>query len=202
MRDEHDYESMKGKILEEAKRVFKPEFLNRLDELIVFHTLVKTDLLSIVDLEVSKVVARIRNKDIHVTLNEAAREFLIEKGYDPTYGARPMRRCGGAIHGRPAGGRTAARQHQTRRQRPRDARRYEARVPHRRTGGRGQQQRTGHGGLSLPELRINIIGRPVNAGRRFCLECDGLTPLLQAGRKWRRRAAALRSVCARLLNYA
>ena len=92
-KDEHDYESMKGKILEESKRVFKPEFLNRLDDLIVFHTLEKKDLLRIVDLEVSKIVARIRNKDIHVTLNDAAREFLIEKGYDPTYGARPMRRA-------------------------------------------------------------------------------------------------------------
>ncbi len=92
-RDEHDYDSMKGKILEEAKRVFKPEFLNRLDDLIVFHTLVRDDLLRIVDLEVSKVVKRIRSKQIHVSLNEAAKEFLIEKGYDPTYGARPMRRA-------------------------------------------------------------------------------------------------------------
>ncbi len=92
-KDEQDYESMKGKIMEESKRVFKPEFLNRLDDLIVFHTLTRVDLLRIVDLEVSKIVARIRNKDIHVTLNDAAREFLIEKGYDPTYGARPMRRA-------------------------------------------------------------------------------------------------------------
>ncbi len=92
-KDEHDYESMKGKILEESKRVFKPEFLNRLDDLIVFHTLTKTDLMRIVDLEVFKVVGRIKNKDIHVSLNEAAKEFLIEKGYDPTYGARPMRRA-------------------------------------------------------------------------------------------------------------
>ncbi len=92
-KDDQDYDSMKGKILEESKRVFKPEFLNRLDDLIVFHTLTKTDLLRIVDLEVSKVVGRIKNKDIHVSLNEAAKEFLIEKGYDPTYGARPMRRA-------------------------------------------------------------------------------------------------------------
>ncbi len=92
-KDDQDYESMKGKILEESKRVFKPEFLNRLDDLIVFHTLTKTDLIRIVDLEVFKVVGRIKNKDIHVTLNEAAKEFLIEKGYDPTYGARPMRRA-------------------------------------------------------------------------------------------------------------
>ena len=92
-KDDQDYDSMKGKILEESKRVFKPEFLNRLDDLIVFHTLTKTDLFRIVDLEVSKVVGRIKNKDIHVTLNDAAKEFLIEKGYDPTYGARPMRRA-------------------------------------------------------------------------------------------------------------
>ncbi len=92
-KDEQDYDTMKGKILEESKRVFKPEFLNRLDDLIVFHTLTKQDLMRIVDLEVSKVVARIRAKEINIVLNEAAKEFLIEKGYDPTYGARPMRRA-------------------------------------------------------------------------------------------------------------
>ena len=84
---------MKGKILEEAKRVFKPEFLNRLDDQIVFHTLTKTDLMRIVDLEVSKVTKRVRQKAIDVVLDASAHEFLIEKGYDPTYGARPMRRA-------------------------------------------------------------------------------------------------------------
>ena len=92
-KDEQDYESMKGKILEESKRVFKPEFINRLDDLIVFHTLTRTDLMRIVDLEVSKVTARVRAKAIHVVLDASAHEFLIEKGYDPTYGARPMRRA-------------------------------------------------------------------------------------------------------------
>ncbi|MBV9127839.1 MAG: ATP-dependent Clp protease ATP-binding subunit [Verrucomicrobia bacterium] len=92
-RDEQDYETMKGKILEESKRVFKPEFINRLDDLIVFHTLSKPDLLHIVELEVSKVTARIRAKAIHIELDDSAKEFLIEKGYDPTYGARPMRRA-------------------------------------------------------------------------------------------------------------
>ena len=91
----HDegYETMQGKILEETKRVFKPEFLNRLDDIIVFHTLSKEMLTRIVDLEVSKVAARIKEKEILLTLDEAAREFLITKGYDPTYGARPMRRA-------------------------------------------------------------------------------------------------------------
>jgi ATP-dependent Clp protease ATP-binding subunit ClpC len=84
---------MQGKILEETKKVFKPEFLNRLDDIIVFHTLTKEMLTSIVDLEVVKVVDRIKEKEIHLTLDAAAHELLIEKGYDPTYGARPMRRA-------------------------------------------------------------------------------------------------------------
>ncbi|MEI6081316.1 MAG: ATP-dependent Clp protease ATP-binding subunit [Verrucomicrobiota bacterium] len=91
----HDegYDTMQGKILEETKKVFKPEFLNRLDDIIVFHTLTKEMLTSIVDLEVVKVVNRIKEKEIILTLDAAAHELLIEKGYDPTYGARPMRRA-------------------------------------------------------------------------------------------------------------
>jgi ATP-dependent Clp protease ATP-binding subunit ClpC len=88
-----NYDVMKEKILGEAKRVFKPEFINRLDDLIVFHTLEKPDLIKIVDLEISKVVQRIKTKNIHLTLDATAQEFLITKGYDPTYGARPMRRA-------------------------------------------------------------------------------------------------------------
>ncbi len=92
-RDEQAYDVMKDKILEEAKRVLKPEFVNRLDDLIVFHTLGKPELLQIVDLEIKKVAQRIKNKDIHLSLDEKAKELLIEKGYDPQYGARPMRRA-------------------------------------------------------------------------------------------------------------
>ncbi len=87
------YEQMRDKILEESKRVFKPEFLNRLDDMIVFHTLGRNDLAKIVDLEVAKVVERVRLKAIVVHLDASAVEFLIDKGYDPTYGARPMRRA-------------------------------------------------------------------------------------------------------------
>ncbi|MDB6175208.1 MAG: ATPase domain protein [Chthoniobacteraceae bacterium] len=92
-RDEQNYDVMKEKILEEAKRVLKPEFVNRLDDLIVFHTLGKTELLTIVDLEIRKVTDRIKSKDIHLILDDKAKELLIDKGYDPQYGARPMRRA-------------------------------------------------------------------------------------------------------------
>ena len=92
-KDEQAYDVMKDKILDEAKRVLKPEFVNRLDDLIVFHTLGRTELLTIVDLEVKKVAKRIKAKEITIALDDKARELLIEKGYDPQYGARPMRRA-------------------------------------------------------------------------------------------------------------
>src|SRR5208282_2233858 len=91
--DEHSYEKMKEKILDEAKRVFKPEFLNRLDDVIVFRSLTKPDLLEILDLEVAKVIERLKGKHIELVLDQPARDFLVDKGYDPTYGARPMRRA-------------------------------------------------------------------------------------------------------------
>ena len=87
-----DYDGMKVKILEQSKKVFKPEFLNRLDDQIVFHMLEKKDLVQIVDLEVAKVFDRLKNRDINVKVDNKARDFLIEDGYDPEYGARPMRR--------------------------------------------------------------------------------------------------------------
>src|SRR5580700_8161328 len=87
------YEAMRDKILDESKREFKPEFLNRLDDMIVFHQLERNDLVKIVDLEVAKVIERVRAKVIKVHLDTTAVEFLIDKGYDPIYGARPMRRA-------------------------------------------------------------------------------------------------------------
>jgi ATP-dependent Clp protease ATP-binding subunit ClpC len=90
---EHEYEAMRDKLLEEAKKAFKPEFINRLDDIIVFHQLSKANLMSIVDLEVEKVFQRVKAKEVHIELETSAKEFLIEKGYDPTYGARPMRRA-------------------------------------------------------------------------------------------------------------
>jgi len=90
---EHEYEAMRDKLLEEAKKTFKPEFINRLDDIIVFHQLTKPDLMKIVDLEVDKVLERVKAKEVHIVLENSAKEFLIEKGYDPMYGARPMRRA-------------------------------------------------------------------------------------------------------------
>jgi ATP-dependent Clp protease ATP-binding subunit ClpC len=91
--DQADHEGMKEKIMEESKRYFKPEFLNRLDDLVVFHMLEKVDLNQIVDLEVSKLVKRLAEKEVALTLSQEARDFLSEKGFDPAYGARPMRRA-------------------------------------------------------------------------------------------------------------
>jgi ATP-dependent Clp protease ATP-binding subunit ClpC len=91
--DQADFEGMKEKILEESKRYFKPEFLNRLDDLVVFHMLEKVDLNQIVELEVSKLVKRLKDKEITLTLTNEARDLLAIKGFDPAYGARPMRRA-------------------------------------------------------------------------------------------------------------
>ena len=90
---EHEYDVMRDRLLEEAKKTFKPEFINRLDDIIVFHQLTKIDLMKIVELEVDKVLQRVKAKEVHIVLEDSAKEFLIEKGYDPTYGARPMRRA-------------------------------------------------------------------------------------------------------------
>jgi len=91
--EEMTYERIREKILDEAKRVFRPEFLNRLDDVIVFRPLNKEDLIAILDLEVGKVLSRLQQRNIRLELDAAAKEFLVQKGYDPQYGARPMRRA-------------------------------------------------------------------------------------------------------------
>jgi len=89
----YNYESMKGKIMEEVKKTFKPEFVNRIDDIIVFRALDKTDMTNIVELEIDKVKSRLKGKDILIQLTQKAKDFLIEKGYDQDYGARPLRRA-------------------------------------------------------------------------------------------------------------
>ena len=91
--DNADFEGMKEKIMEEAKKEYKPEFLNRLDDLVVFKMLEKESLSSIVDLEIDKLLLRLKEKEIGLELNASARDFLIVEGYDPNFGARPMRRA-------------------------------------------------------------------------------------------------------------
>ena len=89
----NDYESMKAKVSEELKQHFRPEFLNRVDETIVFHQLSQDDILRIVDLMIAQVRSRMRERDMDIELTEAARKLIAERGYDPLLGARPLRRA-------------------------------------------------------------------------------------------------------------
>jgi ATP-dependent Clp protease ATP-binding subunit ClpC len=91
--DGADFEGMKAKIDAVAKKHFRPEFLNRLDELVVFRMLEKESLNEIVDLEVAKLIKRLAEKEIDLVLEESARDLIVTEGYDPDYGARPMRRA-------------------------------------------------------------------------------------------------------------
>jgi ATP-dependent Clp protease ATP-binding subunit ClpC len=89
---QEQYERMKEKVLEAMKRVFRPEFINRLDAVVVFHPLTKDHIRQIVEKEVREVEKRVVLKGIKMELTEAAKEWLGEKGYDPVFGARPLRR--------------------------------------------------------------------------------------------------------------
>ena len=88
-----DFERVKEKILEESKRVFKPEFLNRINELVVFRSLGREDLVKIVDIELKGVIQRLESHEIYLSVSKEAKEYLIDNGYDEKYGARPLRRA-------------------------------------------------------------------------------------------------------------
>lgn len=88
-----DFEKIKDKIMDETKRVFKPEFINRINELVIFHSLTKENLHLIVELEIAKVAQRLKEKKLELEVSQEAKEFLIEKGYDKKYGARPLNRA-------------------------------------------------------------------------------------------------------------
>jgi len=93
-RDEQaNYEKMKDMLHKEVERYFRPEFLNRLDDIIVFKPLSRKDLEIIVDYELRKVRGRLAERELELELTDEAREFLIEKGYNPDFGARPLRRA-------------------------------------------------------------------------------------------------------------
>ncbi|MBP2018368.1 ATP-dependent Clp protease ATP-binding subunit ClpC [Symbiobacterium terraclitae] len=87
------HERMKGRVMEEVKRLFRPEFINRLDEIIIFHNLNKEHLKQIVHLEVKKVAQRLKEQGVDMTVSDAALEKLVAEGYDQNYGARPLRRA-------------------------------------------------------------------------------------------------------------
>ena len=88
-----DYERLKTHMLEESKRSFKPELLNRIDDIVVFRQLNRADVTKILEIEVGKVTARLATKQIELHISDSARDFLITKGFDPMYGARPLRRA-------------------------------------------------------------------------------------------------------------
>ncbi len=87
------YERMKNKILEEVKHLFRPEFLNRIDEVVVFHSLDLDEIKQIVALELAKVVKELENQRVTLDATEAAKEFIAKEGWDPQFGARPLRRA-------------------------------------------------------------------------------------------------------------
>ncbi|MEM1053986.1 MAG: ATP-dependent Clp protease ATP-binding subunit [Bacteroidota bacterium] len=88
-----DYSKMKSTVEDALKRVFNPEFLNRIDDVIVFHPLEKEHIFQIIDVMQSDLFARVEDLGIDIEVTEAAKEFLVDKGYDPQYGARPLRRA-------------------------------------------------------------------------------------------------------------
>ncbi len=90
---EVDYDNIKGILMKEIERFFRPEFINRLDDIIVFKPLTREDLVQIVEYEVGKVAKRLEAQGITLELDQSAKDFLIEKGYNPDFGARPLRRA-------------------------------------------------------------------------------------------------------------
>lgn len=88
-----DFEKVKDKILDETKRVFKPEFLNRLTEIVIFHKLSRDHMLQIVEIELKKVYRRLTERGINLDVSKEAKDFLIDEGYDDKFGARPLRRA-------------------------------------------------------------------------------------------------------------
>ncbi len=91
--EEASYDKMKDRLMADLKKKFRPEFLNRIDELIVFRTLTRDELKEIVGLQLEEVKGRLTERDIELEVSPQAKEFLLEKGYDPTYGARPLKRA-------------------------------------------------------------------------------------------------------------
>ena len=91
-KEDTTYNAVKERLLNEVKKAFKPEFLNRIDDIIVFRNLTKEDLQEIIKLEINEVIERLKGRGIDISMSLEAMDFLMEKGYDPLYGARPLKR--------------------------------------------------------------------------------------------------------------
>ncbi|MCM8812495.1 MAG: ATP-dependent Clp protease ATP-binding subunit [Candidatus Omnitrophica bacterium] len=90
--DDVTYESMKVKLMEEVKKAFKPEFINRVDDIIVFRPLTKEDLYNIVEIEIANVTKRLHEQEVKIVLEKDAKDLLVAKGFDQVFGARPLKR--------------------------------------------------------------------------------------------------------------
>ena len=91
--EESDYEAMKETVMSEVKKTFRPEFLNRIDEIVVFHALTRKHVEEIIDIVLKDVRKRLEAKGMALKLTKSAKSFLVEKGYSPVYGARPLKRA-------------------------------------------------------------------------------------------------------------
>ena len=87
------YDDMKDRVMSELKKVFRPELINRIDETIVFHKLTKEEILSIVELMMRRLREQMSTHEVTIELTNEAKDLLVEKGYDPAMGARPLRRA-------------------------------------------------------------------------------------------------------------
>jgi len=90
---ETDYESMKSKVMDELKRIFNPEFLNRVDETVVFFALGKKEIAQIVEIQLRDVQSRLTDRNITLEVSQEVKNYIVDKGFDPLLGARPLRRA-------------------------------------------------------------------------------------------------------------
>jgi len=90
--EEGNYSAMRDRIIDEVKHTFNPEFLNRVDEIVVFHKLERSDMVKIIDIVMLDMLGKVSNRNISIELTRGAKEFIAENGFDPVYGARPLKR--------------------------------------------------------------------------------------------------------------
>ncbi len=180
------YEKMKEKVNDALKDHFRPEFLNRIDETIVFHELSKDEVIQIVDLMIKNTKTQLEGQGIGIELTDAAKLFLADRGYDPTLGARPLRRAIQRLVEDPMSERLLLKEFQGRRDRHRRRRRRR---------GRRAEHRLPHGrGLRAPAARART--RRSRVGRH----CRGRRELNAGGQLTRVKTAAS-EVKARLPNH-